>query len=107
MLKFLITAIALFTLFTGANAQQLGAVRIGVITLGVPKGSPFLEAFRQGLRDHGYAEGRNLLFEYRLAQGHIDRLPSMAAEIVRLKVDVIVTESTPAVLAVSKATKTI
>lgn len=66
-----------------------------------------MEALRQGLMSHGDVKGRNIVFEYRFAQGHADNLPRMAAELVGLKVHVIVTESTPATLAVSKATNTI
>jgi putative ABC transport system substrate-binding protein len=81
--------------------------KIGVITIGVGAASPYLEAFRQGLREHGYVDGKNIALEYRFAEGRADRLAGMAAELVRLNVNVIVTESTPAALAVSNATKTI
>ena len=93
---------------SAAEAQQSAAIpKIGVITIGVGASSPYLEAFRQGLREHGYIEGKNIVLEYRFAQGRADRLPGMAAELVRLNVNVIVTESTPAALAVSQATKKI
>ncbi|HEV8458500.1 MAG TPA: ABC transporter substrate-binding protein, partial [Methylomirabilota bacterium] len=65
------------------------------------------EAFRQGLRDLGYVEGRNVVIEYRDAEGNVERLPALAAELVALKVDVIVVGGTPAVLAAKQATKTI
>jgi putative tryptophan/tyrosine transport system substrate-binding protein len=81
--------------------------KIGVITFGVGASSPYLEAFRQGLREHGYNEGRNIAFEYRFAHGRADSLPAMAAELVRLNPAVIVTEGTPAAVSVSKVTKTI
>jgi putative ABC transport system substrate-binding protein len=91
-----------------AEAQQLANVpKIGVITLGVGASSPYLEELRQGLREHGYIEGKNIVLEYRFAQGHSDRLPGMAAELVRLNVNVIITESAPAASAVSQATKKI
>src|SRR5437899_5384225 len=70
--------------------------------------SPFLyEEFRQGLRELGYVEGRNIAIEYRSAEGKYDRLPGLAAELVRLKVDVIVTASPPATDAAKQATSTI
>jgi len=58
-------------------------------------GKSFWREFRQGLRDLGYIEGQNIRFEFRSAEGHLDRLPELAAELVRLKVDVIVTWFTP------------
>ena len=65
------------------------------------------EAFRQGLRDLGYVEGRNVVIEYRDAEGKHERLPALAAELVALKVDVIVAPPTPAALAAKQVTKTI
>jgi putative ABC transport system substrate-binding protein len=93
---------------SAAEAQQPANVpKIGIITIGVGTASPYLEALRQGLREHGYIEGKNIVFEYRFAQGHADRLPGLAAELVRLNPNVIVTEGTPTVLAVNQATKKI
>jgi putative ABC transport system substrate-binding protein len=69
--------------------------------------APLVQALRQGLRDHGYAEGSNLTVEYRWADGQYDRLAVLAAELVRLKVDVIVTQGIPAALAAKQATPTI
>ena len=66
-----------------------------------------LDAFRQGLRDLGYVEGQSFVIEYRSADGHDDRFPALAAELVRLKVDVMVTRGTPAALAAKNATGTI
>jgi putative ABC transport system substrate-binding protein len=66
-----------------------------------------LEAFRQGLRDLGYVEGRNVVIEYRDAEGNPERLPALAAELVALKVDVIMAGSTPHALAAKQATRTI
>src|SRR6187549_1351715 len=89
---FLIVAGALLAAPLAAEAQQAAKVaRIGYLatSLGVSPQRP--EAFRQGLRDLGYVEGRNLVIEYRDAEGKVDRLPALAAELVALKVDVIVT----------------
>jgi putative ABC transport system substrate-binding protein len=66
-----------------------------------------VEAFRQGLRDLGYVEGESFVIDYRSAEGHDERFPALAAELVRLKVDVIVTRGTPAALAAKNATATI
>jgi ABC-type uncharacterized transport system substrate-binding protein len=65
------------------------------------------EAFRQGLRDLGYVDGRSVVIEYRDAEGKYDRLPALAAELVALKVDVIVAADTPAALAAKQATRTL
>ena len=65
------------------------------------------DAFRQGLRELGYVEGRNMRIEYRSADGRSERFPDLAAELVRLKVDVILTRGTPAVMAAKNATGTI
>jgi len=66
-----------------------------------------VEAFRRGLRDLGYVEGESFVIDYRSAEGHDERFPALAAELVRLKVDVIVTRGTPAALAAKNATATI
>ena len=66
-----------------------------------------LEAFRQGLRELGYIEGKNLIIEYRYADGRPERLPALAEELVRLKVDIIVTDTAAPARAASKATSTI
>ena len=63
--------------------------------------------FRDGLRNLGHIEGRNVRFEYRFADGYLDRLPTLAAELVRLNPDVIVSTPVPANLAIAKATSTI
>ena len=67
----------------------------------------FVDAFRQGLRDLGYAEGHNILIEFRWAEGKYDRFPEFAAELVRLKADVLLTAGTPGALAAKQATQTI
>src|SRR2546428_13767146 len=92
-----------------AEAQQAAKIaRIGYLSAGGLAANPHLpEAFRQGLRDLGYIEGRNVVIEYRAAEGKPERLPTLAAELVGLKVDVIVAGNTLAALAAKQATKTI
>src|SRR6266705_1076703 len=91
-----------------AEAQQAAKiVRIGFLSTNLAASPHLPEAFRQGLRDLGYVEGRNVVIEYRDAEGKIERFPALAAELVALKVDVIVAPSTPAVLAAKQATKTV
>jgi len=92
-----------------AEAQSAGKVaRIGYLVGASLSLSPHLhEAFRQGLRDLGYVEGRNVVIEYRSAEGKFERLPALAAELVALKVDVIVAGGTPQALAAKQATRTV
>ncbi len=80
--------------------------RIGVLSSWSPT-EPTMEAFRHGLRDVGYVEGQNLLVEYRYAEGRLDQLPGLAAELVALKVEVIVAAGTRAIRAAKDATSTI
>jgi putative ABC transport system substrate-binding protein len=88
-----------------AEAQTAEKVyRIGM--LGSSASDPLVEAFKQGLRELGYVEGRNIMVEYRSAEGRTERLPDLAADLVRLKVDVIVASSQGAVAA-KQATTTI
>ena len=92
----------------GASAQQAAKVpRIGWLAGDLAPGQHLPEAFRQGLRDLGYVEGRNVAIEYRDAEGKSVRLPALAAELVALKVDVILAPGTPHALAAKQATKTI
>jgi putative ABC transport system substrate-binding protein len=93
-----------------AEAQEAGKVwRIGLLSVSYPSDRPAnLEALRAALRDLGYVEGKNIVIEYRWAEGKSDRLPGLVAELVALKVDVIVTVGgTPPVLAAKQATTTI
>src|SRR4029434_2322633 len=91
------------------EAQQSNRVpKIGFLV--VPSRSFFadrMESFQQGLQSLGYVEGKNILIEYRFAEGKLDRLPDLAKELVSIKVDVIVTTNTQSVLAAQKATRTI
>jgi putative ABC transport system substrate-binding protein len=91
-----------------ARAQSPGKVwRIGILeTRSIATNARNLDAFRQGLRELGYVEGRNLIIEYRSADGRAERFPELAAELLRLNVDVLVTRGTPAVLAAKQATTT-
>jgi putative ABC transport system substrate-binding protein len=99
----------LFTLCVSAEAQQPKKVaRIGFLAPATRTGYQHLtDAFLQGLRELGYAEGQNIVIEYRWADGNFERLPELAAELVRLKVDVIVAAVTQASLAAKNATETI
>jgi len=92
-----------------AEGQQAGKVyRIGYLSAGSTSANPHnLEAFRQGLHELGWNEGRNIIIEYRSADGRFERLPELVAELVRLKVDVIAASPTPAALAARNATRTI
>jgi ABC-type uncharacterized transport system substrate-binding protein len=92
-----------------SEAQQAGKVyRVGLLSSGAREPLvPYLKAFEEGLRELGYVEGRNFVREYRFAVGQRERLPDLAAELVRLKVDVIVTGFDPVTMAARQATTTI
>ena len=92
-----------------AQARPARIPRIGYLQAVVPQNgtSPLLEDFRQGLRDLGYEEGRNIELEIRWGEGHLERLPALAADLVRMKVDIIVAVNSPSILAAKKATQTI
>jgi putative ABC transport system substrate-binding protein len=99
---------ATWPLAARAQNRSNKVFRIGLVQLFGAKALPErAEAFRAGLRDLGYQEGRNIVIEYRWADGHYDRLPALFADMVRLNVDVIVTHGTPGVLAAKRATSTI
>jgi len=92
-----------------SDAQQPSRVRrIGYLESGsAAPGTPHVEAFRKGLRDLGWVDGQNIAIEVRYAAGKFDRLPALAGELVRLKVDLIFASTTPGALAAKRATTTI
>src|SRR4029450_12202246 len=104
-----VIAVLLLTASVSATAQQSERVyRIGILdTIGASVNAENLQAFRQELSARGYVEGRNLSIEYRSAEGKAERFPDRAAELVRLRVDIIVTRGTPAAIAAKNATATI
>ena len=88
-------------------AQQAKVFRIGVLETTPLEGNANFDVLRRSLRDLGYAEARNLAFEYRSSDGRNERFAELAKELVRLKVDLIVTRGTPATIAAKAATRTI
>ena len=97
---------ALAPLFSIAQEPARKMARIGYLTLGLPSSERgWLDAFRQGLRDSGYAEGQNIVIESRYAMGQVDKLSALADELVRGKVEVLVTGGEAAALAAQKATR--
>jgi putative tryptophan/tyrosine transport system substrate-binding protein len=107
--SFILGSLVVFAVSCAAGAQQTGQVyRIGF--LGISDASSWasqIAAFRQGLRELGYEEGKNLVIEYRWAEQDLNRLPKLAGELVSLKLDVIVTHGTPGCRAAKQATTTI
>jgi putative ABC transport system substrate-binding protein len=106
----LILILSLFTAQPAANAQQRGKVPlIGVLLPGspTPEYERRLDAFRQGLRELGYIDTQNILLEYRWADAQYERMADLVAELLRLKVDVLVIDSTPAGWAAKRATSTL
>ena len=99
----------LFALCVSAQAQQTGKIfRIGFLDNSTASGSAVLvDAFRQELSKLGWIEGKNIAIEYRFAEGKADRVPELAADLVRLKVDLIVVTAAPVALAAKSATTTI
>jgi ABC-type uncharacterized transport system substrate-binding protein len=101
--------LSLLTAPLTSSAQQAAQVpRLGLLIPGSSSAfAPRIEAFRHGLRDLGYVEGRNITIEYRFAEGQYDRLPELVAELIRLHVDIMVTDGEEAILAAQHATTTI
>jgi putative tryptophan/tyrosine transport system substrate-binding protein len=99
----------LFPLCLSAQAQQTKKVPlVGILFAATPSAnSERIEAFRQGLRERGYVEGKDVLIEQRYADGNLDRLPSLASDLVHLKVDVIVSASSAGTRSLKEATNTI
>ena len=89
------------------RGQQSRIARIGALYIGLADAESFKKELREGLRELGYVEGQNVAFEFRSAEGRLDRLPELAAELVRLKVDVIVALYVPCALAAKQATREI
>jgi putative ABC transport system substrate-binding protein len=103
----LLLALGVLVVSHAVEAQPQGKVyRIGYLAA-VPPPAHLWEALLDGLRERGYDEGRNLVFERRFSEGHAERFPAFAAEMVQLKVDCIIAITTPAALAVQHATTTI
>ncbi len=90
-----------------AHAQMPKIAKIGVLVAGTPDPQPFWTTFKQAMRDLGYAEGRNIQFDYRSAEGDRNRLKELAADLVRESVDIIVTFQTPTATAAKQATQSI
>jgi putative ABC transport system substrate-binding protein len=94
-----------------ARAQQGAKVaRIGYLVTGSlasPEARAMVDAFRQGLREHGYVEGQSIVIEYRSADGRIEHFPQLANELASLNLDLILAPNTPAARAVQRATRTI
>jgi putative ABC transport system substrate-binding protein len=103
-----VLAVGFFAASVAAEAQQAAKVhRIGVLEpTPMELNTANLDAFRQGLRELGYIEGQNVVIDYRSFDGRPERLPDLAAELLRSKVDLIVTRGTPAVIAAKNATRT-
>jgi putative ABC transport system substrate-binding protein len=103
-----VSAVLLTTPLVARGQQQSKIARVGYLAASSVTDNPhYAQAFRDGLHDLGYVEGKNLVIEYRWAQGNFERLPDLAAELVRLRVDVIVAVGDPVIFAARQATNTI
>ncbi len=105
----IVFVVVLLAVAVKAEAQQPTKIpRIGYLSGSFPSAAPdHRKAFRQGLRELGYVEEKNIVIEWRYAEGKFDRLPALAAELVRLKVDIIVTAGPQATRPAKQATSTI
>jgi putative tryptophan/tyrosine transport system substrate-binding protein len=101
----LITGVAVWPVL--ARAQERKVARIGALYIGIADEESFKRELREGMREQGYVEGRDVAFEFRSAEGKLDRLPDLAAELVRQNVDVIVALYVPCALAAKQATRDI
>src|SRR5215475_15779178 len=102
----LLPTVFLLTVYSAESQQTPKIPHVGILFVG-GRDQPHLESFKQGMREHGYTEGKNVIFEYRYAEGNYDRLPDLAADLVQKKVDVIVTTSSLSAQAARKATSTV
>jgi putative tryptophan/tyrosine transport system substrate-binding protein len=111
IIRLALSALLLALSFPAEAQQSTKIPRVGFLLQRVSPTpttpEPFADAFRQGLRDLGYIEGKNIQVEYRYGEGERDRIPRQVAELVQLKVDVLVVRSLPAIRAAKQATKTI
>ena len=103
----LLLVVSLLTVARAEAQQQAKLQKIGWLAVR-PASAPYMiESFQREFGKLGYVEGKNIVFEYRHAEGKLDRLPALAEELVRLKVDVLIAPNTPAAVAAKSATKTI
>jgi putative ABC transport system substrate-binding protein len=103
-----LVSVGLLSAWEAPDLSAAGVPRIGFLAIGTRENRGFLiEGLLRGLREHGYVEGQNILIEYRFSEGHNERLPELAAELVTLKVDLIVASGSPASFAAKNATSTI
>jgi putative tryptophan/tyrosine transport system substrate-binding protein len=108
VISILFVVVLLAVVVVGEAQQPKKVPRIAYLTGNSPSTNPArIDAFRQGLRELGYVEGKNIIIEWRYAQGKLDRLPALAAELVRLKIDIVVTTGPGPTRAAKEATTTI
>src|SRR5262245_11139247 len=107
-LELAMVVIVALSAWEASDLRAANVPRIGFLAVGTREGRAFvIEGFLRGLREHGYVEGRNILIEYRFSEGRHERLPELAAELVALKVDLILASGSPASFAARDATRTI